>query len=76
MTLISFFPEMNAAQAENILNSGESKNIIHMLLNQRIKLTILWSLFLCTHVSNTYSISKWICGLLLINEKITNRIFK
>lgn len=26
MTLISFFPEMNAAQAENILNSGESKN--------------------------------------------------
>lgn len=36
------FPEMNEAQAEHILNSGESRNATNMLLNQKIKFATLW----------------------------------
>lgn len=37
------FPEMNAAQAEHILNSSKSRNVTDMLLNQKkIKLITLW----------------------------------
>jgi hypothetical protein len=32
-------PEMNAAQAEHILNSGKFMNVTDVLLNQKIKLT-------------------------------------
>lgn len=67
-----FFPDMNEAQAEHILNSCKFENVTEMFINQIIKLKTLLE-FLCAYVyyfPKVYNISKEKKLLLIVGNII------